>query len=216
MPIVVPGTTVRTLGQLKARIADELARTDLTDQIALAIEDAISEAAANRFWFTEVLGLTFNTVIGQAYYTSADIVALTEIDALYITINGQRRNLRQASQGELDDIATGTPPIGEPFTYSRYADQLRLDPLPRLVYPVFIDGLSRLPALADDTGWNAWTDSTRGERLIRALAKRNVLADVIVDLDRADLQAKLADKYQRDLLAQSYDRISTNRMAAYG
>lgn len=216
MPIVVPGTTVRTLGQLKARIADELARTDLADQIALAIDDAVSEAAANRFWFNEVLGLTFSTVIGQAYYTSDDIAALTEIDALYITVNGQRRDLRAASQDELNSFATGTPPTGEPFAYSRYADQLRLDPLPRLIYPVFIDGLSQLPALADDTGFNAWTDTAKGERLIRALAKRNILADVVMDLERADLQAKMAEKYRQDLLAQTGDRISTNRMAAYG
>jgi hypothetical protein len=60
----------RTLGDLKARIADELARADLTSQIALAISQAIEEACTHRFWFMEYAGLPLSLTAGTAIYTS--------------------------------------------------------------------------------------------------------------------------------------------------
>jgi hypothetical protein len=45
VPVIVSPISTRTLGDLKTRIADELARSDLTSQIALAVSQAIEEAA---------------------------------------------------------------------------------------------------------------------------------------------------------------------------
>ena len=49
------------LAAMKARIADEFARDDLTEQIALAIVDAIKFYKDQRFEFNESRDITFAT-----------------------------------------------------------------------------------------------------------------------------------------------------------
>jgi hypothetical protein len=216
VPIVVSLGATRTLGQLKARIADELARGDLAPQIALAIDDAITEAATSRFWFNEVRGLTFSTIAGQEFYGSEDIAALTEIDSLWITISGGRRNMREANTAEIDGLVQGSAISGEPYRYARYGGNLRFYPTPGQAYAVTVDGVSKLSAFSGDDDSNAWTDTAAGERLIRAIVKRNILSEIVQDFDRAKIQGMLAEKYKSDLLAQTYDRTATGQMAAHG
>lgn len=214
MTVVVTLTTNRTLGDLKARIADELARADLSAQIALAISDAIDEASTHRFWFNEVRGMTFPLAAGQSFYASADIDAMTEIDDLYLVINGQRRNLRPANDSDVDWLEDGTGPTGEPYLWSRYGNGLRFYPTPRQSYSVTIDGSTRGLPFANDLDSNFWT--LTGERMIRALAKRDLLANVIRDFEEAKAQDALAVRYREELMSQTYDRVATGRMACNG
>ena len=214
MPVVVSLATNRTLGDLKARIADEIARADLTSQIALAIDDAIDEAASHRFWFNEVRGVFFPLVPGQEYYASEDIDAMVEIDDLWISVNGQRRNLRPVSDAEIDCWSNGTPPQGEPYCYSRNGNSLRFHPIPQQAYVLSFDGSTKFTPFQDDTDWNAWT--TQGERYVRALAKRNLYANVIRDREEAQNHDALATRYREDLTAATYDRVATREMRAFG
>lgn len=214
MTIVVTIPTSRTLGDLKARIADELARSDLTSQIALAIEDAISEAATHRFWFNEVRGVTFPIAAGQDYYGSIDLSAMTEIDDLWITVGTQRRNLRVANDRDADTLSSGTETTGEPYMWTRYGEFVRFYPTPNQSYVVTVDGSTRFPPMENDAESSAWT--TTGERLIRALAKREILANVIRDFDEAQAQDALAVRYRDELLSSTYDRVSSGRMACNG
>ncbi len=210
MPVIIGSSTPRTLGDLKTRIADELARADLASQIALAISDAIDEASTHRFWFMETRGLTLPITAGTSFYTADDIANLIEIDRLRLTVGGQDRTLREMSDDEADRLNDGTAPDGEPYAYSRYGDQLRFYPTPRLDYTVTIDGLTKGDPLDDDTDSNIWT--TTGERYVRALAKRNLLAEVIQDSDRAQVQDALAVRYRDELWAQTHARTATNEM----
>jgi cysteine synthase len=89
VPVIVSPSDTRTLGDLKSRIADELARADLEPQIALAITDAIEEASTHRFWFMETRGLTINLSAGVAYYAAADMADLIEIDRLVLVTSEQ-------------------------------------------------------------------------------------------------------------------------------
>jgi hypothetical protein len=202
---------VSTLGALKARIAGDLLRSDLTAQIAAAVPDAIRAAAANRFWFNEVRGLTFNTVAGQDFYGSAalaDIAWLSSIDAAWITVNGQRRTLGPTNALDIDELLEGTPSNGEPYLYARQADGLRLYRTPDRAYPVFIDGVSRLSlvtASSPDNTTNAWF--TEGERLVRALAKAMIFEDVIGDYAAADRQNARAEVLKRDMLLEMERRL---------
>lgn len=213
MPVIVGSSDARTLGDLKTRIADELARADLASQIALAISDAISEACTHRFWFMEVRGLELPISSGTAAYTSDDIAGLIEIDRLALIVSGQRRTLREMSDDLLDRWNDGTPPVGEPYAYSRYGDELRLYPTPQTSYTVVIDGLTQGTPLDDDTDTNIWT--TTGERYVRALAKRNVLAEVIQDFERAQAMDALAVRYRAELWDQTHSRTASNEMRAY-
>lgn len=214
MAVIVAPTTPKTLGDLKARIADELARADLASQIALAITDAINEASTHRFWFMEVRGLSIPVAAGTANYTSDDIAALIEIDRLALIVDGQRRTLRPMNDDELDRLNDGTPPQGEPYAYSRYGDQLSLYPMPRRSYTVKIDGLWNGGPLELDENSNFWT--THGERYIRALAKRDVSANLMHDMDAAIGYDKLAQRYREELQQQTHARTATNEMACNG
>lgn len=211
MPILVSPTDARTLGDLKTRIADELARADLASQIALAITDAINEAATHRFWFMEVRGYTLPITAGTSHYTSDDIEGLIEIDRLKLISSGQTWTLREMSDDELDRLNDGNPPTGQPYAYSRYGEYLTFYPSPQQSYSVSIDGLSRGSALIDDTDSNFWT--TTGERYVRALAKRNVLAEVIQDSDRAQVQDALAQRYREEFWQQTHTRTASAGMA---
>lgn len=214
MAIVVDIGVTKTLGLMKSRIADEIARTDLTSQIGLAIEEAIDEAATNRFWFNEARALTFSTVAGQEYYTSDELAAMVEIDAIWFTANGQRRNLSVAGNINVNDLSDGSPSSGEPSNWSRYGDEFRLHPIPRDVWTVSIDGTTKFPELTDDDQSNPWM--VQGERYVRALAKRILFADVIRDFDEAQIQQTLADRYLGQLISQTYDKVATGRVRAWG
>lgn len=215
MPVIVGTTAPRTLGDLKTRIADELARADLSAQIALAINDAIEEASTHRFWFMETIGLTIPVIAGQASYQSADFSSLAEIDRLALIVSGQRYTLRETSDDDLDLLNDGTAPRGQPYAYSRYAEGLRVYPTPTQSYTVMIDGVSKGVPLAADTDSNMWTDTAKGERYVRALAKRNLYADVIQNPDKAIAQDQLAQRYRQEMEAQTGIRASTNEICTY-
>lgn len=213
MPVPVPSPAPRTLGDLKTRIADELVRADLSTQIALAISDAIEEASTHRFWFMEVRGFTFPLSAGVAQYTGDTIAGLIEIDRLKLVTDSQTYTLRLASDDDVSRWNDGTPPNGQPYAYSRYGDQITFYPTPRQAFSVTLDGLSKGTVLDNDTDSNIWT--TTGERYVRALAKRNVLAEVIQDDERAISQDALARRFRDEFLAQTHARTATGEMACH-
>lgn len=216
MPVLTSPTTARTLADLKARIADELARADLTSQIALAIADAIEEASTNRFWFMEVRGIGTSLVAGSSTYTSSDLANLIEIDRLALIVNGQRRTLRPMSDDEIDRWNDGTAPVGEPYAYSRYGDELRFYPTPTQTYTIGIDGIYKGDTLASDAASNIWTDASKGERYVRALAKRELLIHVIRNPEAAQVQDAIVTRYRKQLEEQTDIRGSLGEMASYG
>lgn len=201
-----------TFGALQDRIADELVRPDLASQIALAIQDAVKEAAKTRFWFNEVRGLTFNLVAGQAFYdsaTSANIPLISRIDALWIVVNGQRRNLEITNGLNIEDWNEGQATlIGEPNWYARQANGLVFWMPPDAAYPVYIDGTTRFAPLVNASDTNPYLDE--GETYIRALAKATVLEDVVRDFDEADRQWTKAEREKQLLVAETASRISTS------
>jgi hypothetical protein len=170
----------------------------------------MTEAATHRFWFMETRGLTLPSS-GTATYQTDDIGGLIEIDRLALIVNGQRYTLREMSDDELDRLNDGTPPVGQPYAYSRYGDQLTLYPTPQQNYTVLIDGVTAGDALNDDTDSNIWT--TTGERFVRALAKRQLLVDVIHNPEAAQVQDMLAKRYREELQEQTHARTATNEMA---
>jgi len=205
----------KTLGELRARIADEIDRSDLSSQIALAIDDAIIEASADRFHFNEARGLPFESAAGIDAYSSDDISALTQIDGLYyFDDSGQRRNLCAANALEIDRWSEGDAASGEPTRYALQGQMLRLWPVPQQSWTFQIDGVTRLPPLTADSQHNGWTND--GERLIRAIAKRILLIDVLRDYSAAQAQELLVQRYRGELLARSYDRAASGRIAAHG
>ncbi|HBF53304.1 MAG TPA: hypothetical protein DEA80_14485 [Afipia sp.] len=181
-----------TLSDLKGRIATDLTRDDLSDQIANAVSDAIKYYERQRFWFNTTRNLTFNTVANQTAYTAADLAQipnLVRIDAIYLTQGSSIFALDRYEANEFEILENGSTGPGKPDAFT-YVDQaIRLWPKPNAVYAMRIHALYRLATLADGEE-NAWTDTA--EELIRSHAKMLLFMDVLEDDEgAARMQTKI-------------------------
>jgi len=161
------------LSVMKARIADDLARPDLTNQIADAINDSIAHYASTRFYFTETRTVGFSTVVGQSYYSSADdadIPDMYEVDAAQITVSGNVYDLDRDDAVALEEmIGSSGAAQGDPLSWA-WADRgMLLYPVPNAVRSVRLIGGIKKAAPIDDTPGNVWM--TEAFELIRCHAK---------------------------------------------
>lgn len=181
-----------TLAIIKARIADELARDDLTSQIAYAITDAIGAYDDERFHFNETRATTFSTVAGQEFYSSDDAAAIgniQKIDYVKVYVGNQPYDLGYEEPSELESMSVSGTQTGTPWAYTWYGNQIRLYPVPDQAYTVRIGASVKVAAPASDveTG-NPWM--THAERLIRSRAKLELALHVLKDADLASTMAE--------------------------
>lgn len=201
-----------TLSVMKARIADELARDDLTSQIAYAITDAIDRYQSERFWFNESRDLSFSTVASQEYYTSSDnalIPNLYAIDGVFMTVGSTVTELKPYDVQEIERLSDNGTQTGEPFGYCYYQKKIRLYPVPTQVYTVRVPGLVKFAApTSDSEADNVWM--TDAERLIRSRAKYNLALDVTRDTELATTMAAA--------VSEAFDQLKgrTNRQTGTG
>lgn len=176
-----------TLGAMRVRIANELSRADLVDEILNAINDAIAMYQTRRFYFNET-SATFNTVPDQGVYTSADLADIPyfyDIDDVFVTVGVNNFRVKRIDPSLF--VINQMPYFkGQPYQYSFFNQRISFTPIPNAVYPIQINGSSRMAAPApasDSEANNKWM--TDGERLIRQCAKRLLYQDVILDADAA-------------------------------
>lgn len=192
------------------RVGTELRRANLQAEIKQAVNDAIKEAATTRYYFNEVVGVTFVTVPGQEYYTN---LGLTEIDTMYFRQGGTSRlNFEVDNNLDANARASGNNLAGETTNVSVVADKFRLYPIPSTVFTVIMDGYGTLTPfpMVLESATNAWM--TAGEMLIRALAKRNIQRDVVRDYEDAAVLDAIAADYSTQLLEATTNRIGTGRI----
>lgn len=206
-----------TFGAMQDRIADELDRTDLTSQIQKAIQTAIDCYERKRFYFNEARSITFNTVDGQEFYTSADasdIPNLLFIDNVKLTISGSDKiDLERVPYSELEhDSSNLTVDEGQPTSYAYFAKQLRLYPIPDAAYAVRISGVFSLSELSATADTNAWM--TDAEALIRSRAKRELLTHVIRDAEGAQAMAQAEAEELQSLTQATNARGATGTILA--
>jgi hypothetical protein len=164
------------LAAMKARIALELARSDLTSQIASAITDAIAIYQKERFRFSETspnAPPTFATVAGQWAYTvsaNSNISTAQNIDYVLVNIGNSVEYLDRVSPLDLKLYNQQNTMSGQPGSYAYEGNQLLLSPVPDQAYTVTLGLFLAVPAPASDSeANNPWM--TVAERLIRSRAK---------------------------------------------
>lgn len=176
-----------TLTIMKARIADELARTDLTSQIAYAITDAIAAYEDERFHFNETRALTFPTVANQEFYDSDDaasIATIQKIDYVMVYVGDIPHTLTYERPEDMEALSVSGTQSGTPWSYTWYGNQLRLYPVPDQAYTIRIGASVKIAAPATDgEASNPWM--THAERLIRSRAKNELALHVLFDDDLA-------------------------------
>ena len=205
-----------TLAIMKARIAEELRRDDLTGDIADAISSAIGAYQHRRFYFNESRAIVFDTVANQDIYTSsddADIANIVKFDYVFILIGGMPYELRQMKPADMESANLGTAfSVGQPGFFSFYNESIRLYPIPsESGWDVRIGAVVLIPEPASDAeASNAWM--VKAERLIRCRAKMELYTHVIKDFEKASAMQSLAAEALKQLVERTQDMTQIGPM----
>ena len=177
-----------TLATMKARIASELRRSNLTTQIADAIATAIEAYQHERFSFNETRAITFDTVANQEFYDSNDAEALGRVrrlDYVVAEIGSSYYTLTAMTPEDIEKLNGTGAFTGQPLSYCWYQNQLRIYPVPADAYAVRLGAQVSIAAPASDTETaNPWM--TTAEKLIRCRAKYELFEHVLLDERMAD------------------------------
>lgn len=206
-----------TYGDMKSRIADDLARTDLTSQIAQEILSAVKFYERQRFYFNVRVTDTFALVANQEYYGSSDLAAipnLITIDDMYVTVDGLRYHVIEAPFQDIADAQNGLVTRDPPFRFAYYAQQIRMYPIPSAARTVTMADHYRLTALSSDSDTNAWT--TDAEELIRNRAERILYSKIIKDMDAANEAAANEQEALRALKRETKLRTTPSELSLPG
>lgn len=200
-----------TLTIMKARIADELARADLTSQIAYAISDAIKAYQGERFMFNESRALTFTTVADQEFYTSSDsanIALINKIDYLGVYVGDIFTRLRPETPANIEAMSQNGSTSGTPISYCYYAKSIRLYPVPATALTVRVGAACKVAEPASDSeADNPWM--IEAERLVRSRAKLELALHVLKDADLAQtMNAAVLEAFD-DLKSRSNQLMQT-------
>lgn len=196
-----------TLAALKARIASELNRTDLTSTIADQIPRAIEFYAARRFWFNESTG-TATTTAGVSTVTAP--AGLRVLDCLFITIGAQKLELDEESPSVIEDWLGSNAGEGQPTDFAKVGSTFKLYRTPNDAYTLTAVGIFDQAALETDGSSNAWTTEAEDliayhviDRIARTKARNVALAneargfrDEALSQLRAETTRRLSNRIQ--------------------
>lgn len=171
------------LATMKARIASELRRSNITSQIASAISTAIQSLEDMRFNFDESRAITFTTVADQEFYDGNDsalIPRIQKIDYVKLIISNYPYDLLPETPERIETLNSNGTQTGEPKVYCYYGQQIRLSYIPSDAWTVRIGGVIRIPEPASDSeADNPWM--IEAERAVRCRAKYELYEHVLKD-----------------------------------
>lgn len=179
-----------TLAIMKDRIAREIRRPGITTQIGEAINTAIEFYRGQRLFMLDRDSVDVPLVIDQASYTVSDdanIGLLERLDYLHLVWGSQTFNLARRSPEWMDTASLNGQSSGQPFTYSWFAQAIRLYPIPNIAdMSMRMSGQFHVAAPTDDnaTG-NAWM--VEGEQLIRCHAKYELYTHVLLNMQMSEM-----------------------------
>lgn len=168
-----------TYATMQTRIADEIARSDLTSQIQYAILDAIKAYEAEEFWFNRLYRSTASISAGEYYIALPGNVL--KIDKIILQINASTEDYLIARDASFMLEAQSPLHDSQPKEYAIYGDRILFDAQSDATYPIFINGTEKFAAPSSGTDTSAWF--VEAEELIRHRAKANLYMDVVMDGD---------------------------------
>ena len=206
-----------TLADMRARIMDELQRTDLASQINNAITEAADYFRRDSFFRNDAQNSSTVTVAGISVYLAP--VDIAEIRQLAITVLNTKYPLRLRSWEYInaEDSNTLSPVMGPPVEYAvnllSSGMTVRLFPTPDGAYRLQYDYVQIIPAPVLDGDGNFWT--MEGREMVRAYAKYLLRMTVLNDPQTAEIDRELADQYFRKLKQETGQKKFTGRIRAH-
>lgn len=202
-------------GIIKARIADEMRRGDLTacaTAVATAVISAIEHFKRRRFYWNEFHDTTYTHSSSQTYVTlSSDVI---QIDTMKVTVSNRSYPLSQMGWRELEAMdSTGV--FGYPDFFAINANRVRLYPVPNADYVVQTSGIAELMEVslsATANALNAWVDTADGEGMIRNKAKAYLFRDYLRNHQQAEVFDKQAEREATEISRESKAKTSTGRI----
>lgn len=200
----------RTYGDLQDRIQSELQRQDLSAEVRLAIQSAITFYEPERFYFSEARS-TRNTEADKQYYPlpsdfqKADWI--TVLDA-----SSSRHSMVEKQWASIEEFQTGSVK-GLPAYFAQYANELRLYPIPDASYRLEIAYVKNQGDLSATSDYNAWTNDA--EELIRMHAKVDLWENQIRDMEQAQIARRREIEALEQLRSETSSRQATGTVRPY-
>lgn len=182
-----------TYGDLQDRIADDINRTDLSDQIRDQIKLAIVHYGRFPFWFNEAR--TTLTASSSASFLTVPSDYLDVVE-LYINIGDHPVRMEPKTLNEILEYR----PVGEsqPGAYCYFADRFELDYKVNQEYLFPLWYIKELATLSASTDSSLWT--YQGEDLIVYRAEKMLYSRVLKDHKEAASCAALEREARTSLL----------------
>lgn len=195
-----------TLGELKARIALEMDREDLNDELSGVLAKHINEAIE---FFTDER-FYFSAIVTRANCTAREVTmdiptSLKRIDK--ITLPEVYIELRELILPELEKLQDGV--FAQPRYYAYYNDQIRFWPVPDKAYVLEFTGVLSNAAPTSDTESNVWT--TTCEALISNRTKMTLARDVFRDPQGVQLYGSATAEALQRLKRDTAKRLEAPR-----
>lgn len=203
-------TATSTYGDMQDRVADELARSDLTAQIKKAILSAIDYYENEPFWFLENRA-TASTVDGQRNYALPSDYLYD--DSMKVTINSRFVPMDKRPWDWMEQAYQNTTYKSYPQYWADYQANLWLYPVPNGVYTLTLSYRRRLTELSATSDYNDWT--TTAEILVRCRAKADLYRHVLRSYADADRMEREEVKAYRSLMGNSTVRTTAGHTQTY-
>lgn len=205
-------------GTMKQRIADEMARGDLSVS-ATAVQSSVISAIARlerkRFVFNEFYDKTL-TASGTFAPLSQMAIVPVIVDSIKIVSGSRDYPITRRSWDELNSIDAGSY-TGSPDYWAIQGQNIRLYPPPASDTVCKLAGVQKLTdisAAAATTATNAWM--TDGEEMVRLLAKSMLFRDYVRNPQAAGYFESESARAERELMREQRAMVGVGRLRVSG
>ena len=213
-----------TFLDVRDRVADQLARSDLSAQIDREIQLAITRYNRRVTWLHEVRAVTLTSVAAQAWYSSVDVstgagpqdvagrtaVDVSDIQSVRYMRTADYDDLKQVRYSDFERFFDTTGSAGRTSYFTLYAGQIGLWPVPAGVETFTMSVVCKpvVPSSAADT--SVWFD--QAQELIENAAASAICRKFLSDGERAQAFKVFEDAAWDELLAESNQKAATGRI----